>query len=177
MGKMIYKTPFTVLILLLLFSFLGCGNLKTQRNETEYKEIGGLSVPISNFGVLMEKDILDAFFLLDKDFGADWEISLMKETKNIVAAFLVPKDMPRALVGDSVQINADMTKEQYLVFYNTSEKRFSCPPRKERGISQLCFLGEDGRLYIGIIYELSFAGWEEYSMKWLCYKDGMIKRV
>lgn len=107
----------------------------------------------------------------------------MKETKNIVAAFLVPKDMPQALVGDSmqawdrVQVNADMAKEQYLVFYNTSEKKFSCPPLKERGITQLCFYEEGGKLYIGIIYELSFAGWEEYSMKWLCYENGMLKRL
>ncbi len=173
---MIYKTSFTVLILLLLFCFWGCGNLKMQRNETEL-EVGELSAPISDSGALMEKDILDAFLLQSGDSGADWEISMMKETKNIIAAFLVPKDMPQAFAGDSVQINADMTKEQYLVFYNTSEKEFSCLPLKERGISQLCFYEEDGKLYIGIIYELSFAGWEEYSMKWLCYENGIIKRL
>lgn len=174
---MIYKTSFTVFLLLLLFSFWGCGNLKEQKNETVYEEIEELSATISGSGALMEKDILDAFFSLNKDSGADWKISMMKETENIVAAFLVPKDMPQVLVGDSVQINADMTKEQYLVFYNTSEKKFSCLPLKERGISQLCFFEEDGSLYIGIIYELSFAGWEEYSMKWLCYENSMIKRL
>lgn len=66
---MIYKTPFTVLISLLIFSFLGCGNLKMQRNETEYKEIGGLSAPISNFGVCYEDGMIKR--LWNKTEGAD----------------------------------------------------------------------------------------------------------
>lgn len=164
--------------LLSCLGFWGCNHsLQMQGDEAEYQDGGEPSIPVSSPGSSIKKNILDLFLLQTGNDIEEWKICSIKETKNVVAALIVPVDMQQETTENSVQLKASMAEEQYLVFYDMLEGEFIGQPVRERGISQLYFFEEEGSLYIGIIYEISFAGWEEYSMKWLYYENGTLKRL
>ncbi|MDE7297466.1 MAG: hypothetical protein K2N94_01390 [Lachnospiraceae bacterium] len=166
-----------IFILLLCFGFLGYNSLPMQTGKTEHRDIDEQSIPVSCSELSAEQKILNLFLRQPESHDKEWKVCLVKETKDTIAALIVPVDMQQTVNENSVQLEASMINEQYLVFYDISESKFLCRPVRERGISQLYFYEEEERLYTGIIYEISFAGWEEYSMKWLCWEKGTLKRL
>lgn len=123
------------------------------------------------------ENILNAFSIKTGKPESEWKVGMTKETAGVTAALILPKDMPQILGDDYVRLVPDLKEEQYLVFYCQEDGTLLGAPIRERGISQLCFWEDKTKLYVGMIYQTSFAGWEDYSMKWLCYEDGGIKRV
>ena len=170
-------TSFKILFILLVFWFGGCGDAKIQVSQTECVETGKQILPVSCSGYSTKQEILDAFLLCDADNNKEWKVCLKHEIENITVALIIPEEMHEIVTKNSVQLKSSMANKQYLVFYDNVESKLLGHPIPERGIVQLNFYEEKGKLYVGIIYENTFAGWEEFSMKWLCYEKGVISRL
>ena len=170
-------TSFKILFILLVFWFGGCGDTKIQVSQTECVETGKQILPVSCSGYSTKQEILDAFLLCDADNNKEWKVSLSYEIDNVTVALIIPEDMNEIVIKNSVQLKSNMANKQYLVFYDNVEGKLIGHPIPERGIVQLNFYEEKGKLYVGIIYENTFVGWEEFSMKWLCYEKGVISRL
>ncbi len=170
-------TSFKILFILLVFWFGGCGDAKIQVSQTECVETGKQILPVSCSGYSTKQEILDAFLLCDADNNKEWKVSLSYEIDNVTVALIIPEDMNEIVIKNSVQLKSNMANKQYLVFYDNVEGKLIGHPIPERGIVQLNFYEEKGKLYVGIIYENTFVGWEEFSMKWLCYEKGVISRL
>ena len=170
-------TSFKILFILLVFWFGGCGDAKIQVSQTECVETGKQILPVSCSGYSTKQEILDAFLLCDADNNKEWKVCLKHEIENITVALIIPEEMHEIVTKNSVQLKSNMANKQYLVFYDNVESKLIGHPIPERGIFQLNFYEEKGKLYVGIIYENTFVGWEEFSMKWLCYEKGVISRL
>jgi len=170
-------TSFKILFILLVFWFGGCGDAKIQVSQTEYGDTGKPILPVSYPRYSTTQEILDAFLLCDADNNKEWKVCLKHEIENITVALIIPEEMHEIVTKNSVQLKSSMANKQYLVFYDNVESKLLGHPIPERGILQLNFYEEKGKLYVGIIYENTFVGWEEFSMKWLCYEKGVISRL
>lgn len=170
-------TSFKILFILLVFWFGGCGDAKIQVSQTEYGDTGKPILPVSYPRYSTTQEILDAFLLCDADNNKEWKVCLKHEIENITVALIIPEEMHEIVTKNSVQLKSSMANKQYLVFYDNVESKLIGHPIPERGIFQLNFYEEKGKLYVGIIYENTFVGWEEFSMKWLCYEKGVISRL
>lgn len=170
-------TSFKILFILLVFWFGGCGDAKIQVSQTEYGDTGKPILPVSYPRYSTTQEILDAFLLCDADNNKEWKVCLKHEIENITVALIIPEEMHEIVTKNSVQLKSNMANKQYLVFYDNVESKLIGHPIPERGIFQLNFYEEKGKLYVGIIYENTFVGWEEFSMKWLCYEKGVISRL
>ena len=171
------RTSLKILFILLIICFLGCVGAKVQVSQTECVETGKQILPVSCSGYSTKQEILDAFLLCDADNNKEWKVSLSYEIDNVTVALIIPEDMNEIVIKNSVQLKSNMANKQYLVFYDNVEGKLIGHPIPERGIVQLNFYEEKGKLYVGIIYENTFAGWEEFSVKWLCYDKGLISRL
>ena len=155
-------TSFKILFILLVFWFGGCGDAKIQVSQTECVETGKQILPVSCSGYSTKQEILDAFLLCDADNNKEWKVCLKHEIENITVALIIPEEMHEIVTKNSVQLKSSMANKQYLVFYDNVESKLLGHPIPERGIVQLNFYEEKGKLYVGIIYENTFAGWEEF---------------
>ena len=170
-------TSFKILFILLVFWFGGCGDAKIQVSQTEYGDTGKPILPVSHPECSKKLEILDAFLLFDGVNSKEWKVCLSYEIDNVTVSLIIPEDMNDIVIKNSVQLKSNMANKQYLVFYDNVEGKLIGHPIPERGIVQLNFYEEKGKLYVGIIYENTFAGWEEFSVKWLCYDKGLISRL
>lgn len=175
----------------MIFFISGCGESNHKNRisdgkekavdevESEYEDTdaGEQLFPVSHPESSITEEILDAFLLQVMDWDKEWKICLEKKVEDITVALIIPKDMQEITSKNRVQLKADMRDKQYMVFFDNFKHKFIISPFKERGIVQLCFYEEKGNLYIGEIYKNSFAGWEEFSMKWLCYENGTVSRL
>lgn len=159
----------------ILFLASVCGGCSKRENRPEEEK--NVVTGHSGDTFVSSDDIIRLFLSQTGRTEEEWVVSMTKETESITAALLVSGAVPQPAGEYCVRSDHSMRAEQYLVFIRRADKTLIGQPIRERGVSQLCFYGEGAKLYAGIIYESSFAGWEDYSMKWLCCEEDAIYRV
>ena len=147
------RTSLKILFILLSFCYWGCGDAKIQVSQTECEETGKQILPVSHPECSKKLEILDAFLLFDGVNSKEWKVCLSYEIDNVTVSLIIPEDMNDIVIKNSVQLKSNMANKQYLVFYDNVEGKLIGHPIPERGIVQINFYEEKGKLYVGIIYE------------------------